>query len=169
MSMRPLQAFPEWHGSTPSPESWSSSAFEGVSRSIRTLFAIAPPVDGLDIVGMIVSPRSSHSSRIDVVRHNIGVVGEPSSAKYTDTILRCNLSVHQFPHLGVRADLPITARVLRIIHATDAHLVRSSFLRNGFSSAARKRTMNWTELISAESHKFLQHQIEFLWIGYGFF
>jgi hypothetical protein len=84
-------------------------------------------MDGLDIVGMIVPPRSSHSTRVDV---------ELPLAESAHAILGGDLSVHQLSHFGVRADLPISAGVLRIVNAADAHLARLSFLRNGFSSAA---------------------------------
>jgi hypothetical protein len=126
-------------------------------------------VDRLDVVGMIVSPRSSHSTGADVIRDDVGAVGELSFAKGADAILCRNLLVHQLPHLGVRAKLPIAARVLRIVNAADTDLASSSPTGGGFPSATCKRTVNWAQLISAESHKFLQHQIEFLWIGYGFF
>jgi hypothetical protein len=41
-----------------------------------SLFAVAPEVDCLDIVGMVVSPRTAHASRIDVVGHDVVTVGE---------------------------------------------------------------------------------------------
>jgi len=79
-------------------------------------------VDRLDVVGMIVSPRSSHSTGIDVVRNDVAVVGELPVAESAYAVLRGDFSVHQFPHLGVRADLPISAWVLGIVNAPDSHL-----------------------------------------------
>jgi hypothetical protein len=93
-------------------------------------------MDGLDIVGMIVPPRSSHSTRVDVVGNDVAVIRELPLAESAHAILGGDLSVHQLSHFGVRADLPISAGVLRIVNAADAHLARLSFLRNGFSSAA---------------------------------
>jgi hypothetical protein len=55
----------------------------------------------LNVVGMIVSPRSSHSTGIDVVGNDVAVVGEPFLAEGADAILRSNPSVHQFSHLGI--------------------------------------------------------------------
>ena len=80
-----------------------------------------------------------------------------------------DLPVHQLSHFGVRADLSISAGVLRIVNAADADLLSSSLLEDGFPSATCKGTVNWAQLISAESHEFLQHEIEFLRIWYRFF
>ena len=109
-------------------------------------------MDGLDIVGMIVSPRSAHAARANVVRHDVAVVGEPFLAEDADAILRRNLSIDQLSHFRVRADLPIFARVLGIVDAVDSHLARASFSRDRFPAAAGLGAMNWAELISAESH-----------------
>jgi hypothetical protein len=61
-------------------------------------------MDGLDIVRMIVPPRSSHSTGIDVVRNDVVIVRELSLAERTHTVLGGNLPVHQLPHLGIRPD-----------------------------------------------------------------
>jgi hypothetical protein len=118
-------------------------------------------MDRLDIVGMVVPQRSSHSSWANVVRDDVGVVGELSFAKGADPILCRNLFVHQLPHLGVRAELSISARVFGIVNTPNSHLARSSFLGNGFPSAACQRTVDWAQLISTESHGFLQQKVEF--------
>lgn len=54
----------------------------------------------LDIIGMVVSPRSSHSFRILVVRHDVVVIREVFVADGADPALLDNLSVQQFPNLG---------------------------------------------------------------------
>ena len=92
------------------------------SPSARSLFPVAPPVDSLNVVRMIVTPRSSHPSWADVVRYDVAVVGEPFLAEGADAILRRNLSVHQLPHLSIGTDLPISARVLGIVDTTDSQL-----------------------------------------------
>jgi hypothetical protein len=112
-------------------------------------------MNSLNVIGMIVPPGSSHTTRADVVGNDIAVVGETLPAQSADAILCLNLFVHQLPHLGVRTNLPISARVLRIINAADTHLTPSSFLRDGLASAACKRTVNWAQLGSAQSHKML--------------
>lgn len=116
-------------------------------------------MDRLDVVGMIVSPSSSHSSGIDVIGNDVAVICELSLAESAYTVLGCNLPVHQLPYLGVGTDLPISARVLGIVYAPDSHLARSSLPRDGFPTAARKRTVNWAKLISSKSHPFLQIQV----------
>src|SRR4051794_20216901 len=100
-------------------------------------------MDSLDVVGMIVPPCSSHSTGIDVVRNDVVIVRKRALAEGAHAILGGDLSVHQLAHFPIRTDLPVSARGLRILNAPDAHLARSSFLRNLFSSAARKRTVNW--------------------------
>ena len=112
-------------------------------------------MDGLDIVGMIIPPCPSHSTGIDVVRHNVAIVGELSLAESAHAALSGDLSVHQFPHLSVGADLPISTRVFRIVNAADSHLIRSPFLGDGVPPAASERTVNRAQLISTQSHRSL--------------
>ena len=54
----------------------------------------------LDIVRVVVSPRSSHSFRIPVVRDDIVVIGEVFLADGAYAALLDNLSIQKFPHLG---------------------------------------------------------------------
>ena len=105
---------------------------------------------------MVVSPRPSHAPRANVVRYDVAVVGEPFLAEGADAILRGNLSVHQLTHLRVRADLAIAARVIRIVDPADSQLPLASFSRDRFSAAAELGAVNWAQLISTESHGFLQ-------------
>ena len=69
---------------------------------------------------MIVPPSPAHAARANVIRYDVTVVGEPFLTEGADAILRRNLSVHQLPHLSIRTDLPISARVLGIVNATDS-------------------------------------------------
>ena len=117
-------------------------------------------MNSLDIVGMIVPPCSSHSTGVDVIGNDVVIVGELSLAEGAHTVLGSDLSVHQLPHLGVGTDLPISARVLRIVNAADTHVAHSSFVGNRFPSTARKRSVNWAQLISSESHSVLQEGFE---------
>jgi hypothetical protein len=113
-------------------------------------------VDSLNIVGMIVSPRSSHAAGIDVIGHNVGVVGELFVAESTLAVLAHDLLVQQFSHFRVRTDLPISSWVVGIVDATDSKLALASFSRDRFPAAAELRAVNWAQLISTESHGFLQ-------------
>ena len=54
----------------------------------------------LNVALMIVSPRSPHSLRIPVVRHDIVEVSELFVADGADPALLDNLSVQKFPHFG---------------------------------------------------------------------
>jgi hypothetical protein len=89
------------------------------SQPAGTLLSVAPPVNRLNVIGMVVSPCSSHTTGVDIVRHDIAVIAELLLAAGADAILRCNLSVRELPHFSVRTDLPRSARVLRIINAAD--------------------------------------------------
>jgi hypothetical protein len=97
---------------------------------------------------MIVPPRSSHSTGIDVIRNDVVIVRELSFAESAHPVLSRDLSVHQHAHLGIRTDFPISAGVLRIVNAADAHLARSPFPWYCLSSAAEERTMDRAEFVS---------------------
>ena len=53
---------------------------------------------GLNIVRVVVSPGSSHAFGIDVVWHDVVVVGELLVADWTLPVLLDNLPVQEFPH-----------------------------------------------------------------------
>jgi hypothetical protein len=97
------------------------------SCSARSFFSVAPPVDRLDVVGMIVSPRSAHTFRTDVIRHNIAVVGEPFIAEGADAILSNDLPVEELPHLAIGAEFPVSAGMARVVNSADTHLALASF------------------------------------------
>jgi len=65
-----------------------------LSHTAGSLLSVAPPMDGLDVVGMIISPRSSHSTRIDVVGNNVAVIRELPLAESAHAVLGGDLSVH---------------------------------------------------------------------------
>jgi hypothetical protein len=54
---------------------------------------------GLDVFRMVISPGSSHSFRVLVVRHNVAAVGKLMVANGALSGLLDDLSVEQFPHL----------------------------------------------------------------------
>lgn len=126
------------------------------STSARSLFPVAPPVNGLDVFRMVVPPRSSHATGIDVVGDNVGVVGELFIADTAFAFLGHNLLVQQLSHFRIRAYLPITARMLEVVNATDSQLALTPFSRDRFPAAAELRTVNRAKLVSTEFHGFLQ-------------
>ena len=111
-------------------------------------------MDCLDVVGMIVPPRSSHSAGTDMVRNDVVVIRKRTIAQSAHAVLGNDLPVHQLPHLGVRSDLPVSAGVMSIINPTDSHLLKSSFFREGHPAATDQRAVNWAQLVSAEFHRF---------------
>src|SRR5580704_2242930 len=56
---------------------------------------------------MVVSPGSPHASWVDVVRHDVVVVGEQPMAECALPVLFDNLAIEQPPHLRVGAELPV--------------------------------------------------------------
>ena len=90
-----------------------------------------------------------------MIRYDVAVVSEPLLAEGADSILRRNLSVHQFPHFGIRTKFPVAAGMMGIIDAADSHLAAASVLCRRFPAAAELRAVNWAHLITAKSHGFL--------------
>ena len=75
-------------------------------HSGRSLFSVAPPMCSLDIVRMIVSPSSSHSLGILMVRDDIAIVCELFMADGTFPVLLDNLSVQHLSHFGWLIGVP---------------------------------------------------------------
>ena len=95
-----------------------------------------------------------------MVGHHVAVVGELFIAEGAYAALGDNLLVHQLSHFRVRADLAITSRVMGIVDPAYSQLALASFSRDRFPAAAELRAVNWAQLISAESHGFLQFGVE---------
>ena len=105
---------------------------------------------------MIVPPRPSHATGINVVGDDVGVIGELFMADTALAALGHNLLVHQLSHFRIGADLPISSRVVGIVDATDSQLALASFFRDRFPATAELRAVNWAQLIKSESHGLLQ-------------
>ena len=74
----------------------------------------------LDIIGVIVSPGSSHAAWVDVVGHDVAVVGEPHMAECVFLALLDNFAVEQLPHSRVGAELTVSPRMMRIVNPLQA-------------------------------------------------
>jgi hypothetical protein len=74
----------------------------------------------LDIVWMVISPRSTHSFGILMVWNDVVVVGELFVADRAYSGLLPHLAVQQFPHLRGGSQLPISSRVVRIFDALNS-------------------------------------------------
>jgi len=76
-------------------------------------------MNGLNVIGMVISPRPAHTFRIFVVWHDVVVVGELDPAEGAHPLLFHNLPVENSPHLGGRAQFAVSARVMIILDALD--------------------------------------------------
>ncbi len=91
----------------------------------------------LDIVRVIVSPRSSHSFGILVVWNDVVVVGELFVADRAYSGLLPHLAVQQFSHLCRRSQLPISSRVVWIFDPLNSQSYEPG-LGKGLPAAAGK-------------------------------
>ena len=99
---------------------------------------------------MIVSPRSSHSFWILVIRNDVVEVGELFVADRANPILLDNLPVEEFPHLGRRSQFPISTRMMRIFNSLNSQPDHPGC---GYElpPTARRRSVNRTDLVGAQS------------------
>ncbi len=109
----------------------------------------------LNVLRVIVPPRSSHATGTDVVGHNVSIVGEPLLAESTEPILCSDLPVEELPHFAVGSEFPVSPGMMQIFNASNAHLACPFLSRDCFSPAAEERTVNRAQLITAESHDVL--------------
>jgi hypothetical protein len=79
-------------------------------------------VNSLDIIRVIVSPRSTHASRADVVRGNVTIVREFDPADTAFTNLGNDLHIEQLSHLSIGAKFAKPSRMKRIFNSADAEL-----------------------------------------------
>jgi hypothetical protein len=105
----------------------------------------------LHVIGMVVSPRSSHALGFDMVGHDLAAIGERCVANRTPPFLLDDLSIEQLAHLGWRAQFAISPGVVRIFDALNAK-PKSAFLLSLFTTAAIKRAVDRTVFIPTEFH-----------------
>lgn len=120
----------------------------------RSFLPVAPPVNSLNVIRVIVSPGPSHSPRADVVRHDIAIICELCSTNATFTTLEDYLSIEQLPHFSVRAEFSVPSGMKWILDSTDTELSYCLRFRNLFPSATDTRTMDGADLVAAKSHDF---------------
>jgi hypothetical protein len=68
------------------------------SESSRSLLEIAPPMDGLNVVGAVVAPSPSHPFGLDMVGHNFVVIDKRLVTDRAFSVLLSDLPVQQLPH-----------------------------------------------------------------------
>lgn len=110
---------------------------------------------GLNVVGMIVPQGAAHAAGTDVVGNDVVVIGKSLFTDPANAVLGKDLPVEEFAHLPIRAQLPVSAGVLRIVDAPDAQMPLTLFLWDCLPATAGEGVMDWTELVSAESHGIL--------------
>jgi hypothetical protein len=130
------------------------------SASARSLFSVAPPVDSLNVVRMIVPPSPAHAAGMDRIGHHVAVVGQLFFAEGAYALLGDNLPVEELPHLAVGAKFPVSPGMLRVLDPADAHPALALFSWDLLSSAAEVGAVDRAQLIPAESH-------DVLLIGFG--
>jgi len=99
------------------------------TESSRPLLQIAPPMNRLDVLGMIVSPSPSHPFGLDMVGHNLVVFREGCPANRAFPILLDGFSIQQLPHFGWRPKFAIFPRVVWIFDALNTKLKSAFFPR----------------------------------------
>jgi hypothetical protein len=87
-----------------------------------------------------------------MIWNDVRIVSERVLADTALASLLSDLAIHQSSHLSIRAQLPISARMIRIVNALHTKLFNSSCFLRRLPAATGKRAMNWTEFITAEFH-----------------
>ena len=105
----------------------------------------------LDVVRVVVPPRSSHSFRISVIGDDVVVIGKFLVTDGANASLLPDLAVQQFPHFCRRSEFPISTRMMQILNPLHAKSDRL-WLGKRFSPTAGKRSVDGTQFIIAKSH-----------------
>ena len=122
-------------------------------HSGRSLFFVAPLMCCLDIVRMIVPPRSPHSFRAFVVRNDVVVVGEFFVADGARASLFSDLAVEQLPHLPRRSKFPISTRVVRISNPLNSKPNQFG-LGKEVAATASQGSVDGAQFIATKSHGY---------------
>jgi hypothetical protein len=120
-------------------------------------------VDSVDILWMVVSPRPSHSSRIDVIGYDVAVVGERHLTNCALPVLFDNFAVEQLPHLRFRAEFAIPSRVMRVFDPLHPKTSHSASLLDRLAAAAIEGSVDGTEFLPTEFHELSPSS--FFWVG----
>jgi hypothetical protein len=105
----------------------------------------------LNVVWVVIPPRSSHSFWIPVVGNHIVIVCELFVADGTLLILFDNLAIQQFPHFSQGPEFPISPRVMRVLNASNPRL-QSACVGRLLPAAAGNRFVNWAVFIATKPH-----------------
>jgi hypothetical protein len=92
---------------------------------------------------------------MDMVGHNVAIVGEPLLAKSAEAILCSDLPVEELPHFTVGLEFPVSPGMMRVFDAPNAHPALTFLSRDCLSAAAGEGVVKRAQLITAESHGVL--------------
>ena len=84
-------------------------------------------MNGLDAFRMVISPGSSHSFRVSVVRYDVAAVGKFMMTNGALPCLLHDFSVQQLSHLSCRTEFAIPPRTVRIFDALNTQLKSAFF------------------------------------------
>jgi hypothetical protein len=105
----------------------------------------------LDIVWVIIPPRSSHPFRLSVVWHDVIVIRELFVTDRAFPVLLDNLPIQQFPHFSEGPEFPISPRMMRILNASNPRL-QSARIGRLFPTAAGERSVDRAVFIPTKPH-----------------
>jgi hypothetical protein len=118
---------------------------------------------GLDVFRMVISPGSSHSFRVSVVRYGVAAVGKFMVANGTLPCLLHDFSVEQLPHLRSRPKFAIPSRMVRIFDAVDTQL-KSAFFPRLLATAAEQRAVKRAIFIPTEFHGYAPMRLVLIFV-----
>jgi hypothetical protein len=121
-----------------------------------SLFTVTPEVHCLNIVGMVVSPRPAHASRIDVVGHDVVTVSERHLANGALPVLLNYFLIEQFPHFRFGTKLAVSAGMVLVFDPLHSEASDRACLLDRLAATAGERSINGTKLIATEFHGLLQ-------------
>ena len=90
----------------------------------------------LNVIWMVISPRSAHPFWIPVVRHDVVIVAELFVADRALSVLFDDLPVQELAHLGRGPQFPISPRVMRIFNAPHSQSHQSAFFPDLLTATA---------------------------------
>jgi len=103
-------------------------------------------MDCLDVIGIIISPSSSHAFGIARVWDDLVVVGELLVADGALPVLLDNLAIDELPHFGGKTELPVSSRMTWIFYAPNTGRPAEQGLVNraGFAATESHRiSLGW--------------------------
>jgi hypothetical protein len=89
---------------------------------------------------------------MNVIGHDVVVVGKSLPANGAPSVLPNNLAIQQLPHLRSGTELTEPSGVMRIFDALHPELFETAFLENHFPAAAIERAVNGTVLVTTKFH-----------------